>query len=125
MRNYHDLASLANLSAIAIDFHINKKANEKDYSNVKDLSKKLDELSKEYLDPISLFMLADVIWTNNEELRKKEANDVYRQTNLLAKDLACFRKFPRERQEELRDICVELSKKSMYYSNPYRIGLTV
>ena len=123
MRNYHDLASLANLSAIAIDFHINKKANEKDYSNVKDLSKKLDELSKEQSDPIGLIMLADVIWPNKEDLKGKQDGDFYLQTNLLAKDLACFREFPKERQEELRDVCVELSKRSMYYSNPYRIGL--
>ena len=123
MRNYNDLASLANLSAIAIEFHINETAKKEDYSNVKDLSKKLDELSKEHLDPISLFMLAEVIWTNNEELRGKEENDVYRQINLLAKDFACFKEFPRGRQEELRDVCIELSRKSMYYSDSYRLEL--
>jgi hypothetical protein len=123
MRNYHDLAFLASLSAIAIDFHINKKANEKDYSNVKDLSKKLDELSKEHLDPISLFMLAEVIWPNKEDLKGKQDGNFYLQTNLLAKDLACFREFPRERQEELRDVCVELSKRSMYYSDSYGLEL--
>ena len=121
MRNYHDLASLANLSAIAIDFHINKKANEKDYSNVKDLSKKLDGLSKEQLDPAGLIMLAEVIWPNKEDLKGKQDGDVYLQTNLLAKDLACFREFPRERQEELRDVCVKLGKRLIYPA--YRVYL--
>jgi len=68
-------------------------------------------------------MLAEVIWPNNEDLKGKEKDDVYRQINLLAKDLACFKEFSRERQEELRDVCIELSKRSMYYSNPYRLGL--
>lgn len=123
MKDYRDLAFLTSLSAIAIDFHINKKANEKDYSNVKELAKELDRLSKKQVDPTGLVMLAEVIWPNNEDLKGKEKDDVYRQINLLAKDLACFKEFPRERQEELRDVCVELSKRSMYYSNPYRLGL--
>jgi hypothetical protein len=123
MKDYRDLAFLTSLSAIAIDFHINKKANEKDYSNVKELAKELDRLSKKQVDPTGLVMLAEVIWPNNEDLKGKEKDDVYLQINLLAKDLACFKEFPRERQEELRDICVELSKESMYYSNPYRLGL--
>lgn len=125
MRSYHDLAHLANLSAIAIEFHINETAKKENYSNVKDLSKKLNEFSKEQLDPTGLIMLAEVIWSDDKDLIGKREDDVYLQANLLAKDLACFREFPRERQEELRDVCVELSKKSMYYSNPYRIGLTV
>jgi len=123
MKDYRDLAFLTSLSAIAIDFHINKKANEKDYSNVKELAKELDKLSKKQSDPTGLLMLAEVIWPNNEDLKGKEKDDVYLQTNLLAKDLACFREFPRERQEELRNVCVELSRRSMYYSNPYRLEL--
>jgi len=117
------LAFLASLSAIAIDSHINEGVKEKDYSNVKELAKELDRLSKEQVDPTGLVMLAEVIWPNNEDLKGKEKYDVYRQINLLAKDLACFKEFPREGQEELRDVCVELSRRSMYYSNPYRLEL--
>lgn len=126
MRNYHNLAFLANLSAIAIDSHIIRGlANEKDYSNVKELVKKLDKFSKEKSDPTRLQMLAEVIWPDNKDLMEKEEDHAYLQVNLLAKDLDCFREFPRERQEELRDVCVKLSKKSMDYPDQYRIGLTV
>lgn len=117
------MAFLASLSAIAIDSHINGRVKEKDYSNVKELVKKLDGLSKEQSNPTGLIMLADVIWPDNEDLKGKEKDDVYLQINLLAKDLACFREFSRDRQEELRDVCVELSRRSMYYSDSYRIGL--
>ena len=122
MRNYRGLAFLASLSAIATDLYINKGTKEKDYSNVKELAKELGKISKERLDPKGLLMLAEVIWPNNEDLKGKKEDDVYLQINLLAKDLDHFREFPKERQEELRYVCVELSKKSMYYSYPYRIG---
>ncbi len=125
MINYEDLAFLASESAIAIDSHIKGRVKEKDYSNVEELANKLDKFSKEQLDPIGLLMLAEVIWPNNKDLMGKREYHVYRQTNRLAKDLACFREFPKEKQEELRDVCVELSKKSKYYSIPDRIGLTV
>lgn len=123
MRNYRELASLANLSAIAIDSHINGRIKKENYSNIRALANELDKLSKKKLDPISHFMLAEVIWPDDKDLEGKKDDDVYPQTNLLAKDLACFEKFPRERQEELRDVCVELSERSMYYSNTYRLGL--
>lgn len=119
------LALLASSSAIAIDSHTKERANKEDYSNVKELAKELDKFSKEKLDPRGLFMLAEVIWPDNKELLGKEDDDAYLQVNLLAKDLDYFRKFPRERQKELRDICVKLSKKSMDYSDPYRIGLAI
>jgi len=123
MRNYRDLAFLTSSSAIAIDSHINGTAKKEDYSNVEELVKELYKRSKEQSNPTSLIMLAKVIWPNNEDLKGKKKDDVYLQTNLLAKDLACFREFPRERQEELRNVCIELSKRSMYYSDSYRLGL--
>jgi len=114
MRNYRDLVFLTSLSAITIDSHLNWRVKEKEYSYVKKLANELDGLSKEQLDPAGLIMLAEVIWPNKEDLKGKQDVDVYLQTNLLAKDLACFREFPRERQEELRDVCVKLSKRLIY-----------
>ena len=121
MKDYRDLAFLTSLSAIAIDSHLNWRIKKKEYSYVKDLAKELDGLSKEQLDPAGLIMLAEVIWPNKEDLKGKQDGEVYLQTNLLAKDLACFREFPRERQEELRDVCVKLSKRLIYPA--YRIYL--
>ncbi len=118
MRNYRGLAFLTSLSAIATDLYINKGAKEKDYSNVKELAKELGKISKEQLDPKGLLMLTEVIWPNIEAWEGKKDDDVYLQINLLAKDLTHFREFSRKRQEELRDVCVKLSKKSMYYSYP-------
>jgi len=121
MRDYRDLVFLTSLSAITIDSHLNWRVKKKEYSYVKKLVKELDGLSKEQLDPAGLNMLAEVIWPNKEDLKGKQDGDVYLQTNLLAKDLACFREFPRERQEELRDVCVRLSKRLIYPA--YRIYL--
>jgi hypothetical protein len=121
MRDYRDLVFLTSLSAITIDSHLNWRVKKKEYSYVKKLVKELDGLSKEQLDPAGLIMLAEVIWPNKEDLKGKQDGDVYLQTNLLAKDLACFREFPRERQEELRDVCVKLSKRLIYPA--YRIYL--
>ena len=121
MRSYRDLAFLASLSAITIDSYLNWRVKKKEYSYVKKLVKELDGLSKEQLDPAGLIMLTEVIWPNKEDLKGKQDGDVYLQTNLLAKDLACFREFPRERQEELRDVCVRLSKRLIYPA--YRIYL--
>ena len=121
MRNYHDLAFLTSLSAITIDSHLNWRVKKKEYSYVKKLVKELDRLSKEQLDPAGLIMLAEVIWPNKEDLKGKQDGDVYLQTNLLAKDLACFREFPRERQEELKDVCVKLGKRLIYPA--YRVYL--
>ncbi len=124
MRNYENLDFLASLSAIAIDSHITEQANKKNYSNVRDLSKRLRMLSnKEELDPTGLLMFAKVIWPNDEDLKGKKDCDVYPQVNLLAKDLACFKEFPIERQKELRNVCVGLSKKVAHYSNLYGLKL--
>ena len=125
MENYRDLALLASLSAIGIDSHIHGLIKEKNYFHIKELAKKLGEFLKKQSDPTDLVMLGEVVWPNIEDWEGKKNDDVYLQINLFAKDLAYFKEFPRERQEELRDVCVELSKKSMYYSNPCRIGLTV
>ena len=121
MRNYEKLDFLASLSAIAIDSHITEQANKKNYSNVRDLSKRLRMLSnKEELNPTGLLMFAKVIWPNDEDLKGKKDCDVYPQVNLLAKDLACFEELSREKQKELRNVCLELSKKSQYYSHLYK-----
>ena len=115
MRNYRDLAILASSSAIGIDSHIHGLIKEKNYLHIKELAKELEGLSKEKLSPTCLVMLGEVVWPNIEDWEGKKKDDVYLQTNLFAKDLACFKEFPRERQEELRDVCVELSERSMHY----------
>lgn len=124
MRSYEDLAFLASLSAIAIDSHIKGRAKEKSYSNVEELAKELDKFSKEKLDPIGLMMLAEVIWPDKEDLKEKNVDDVYLQTNRLAKNLVRFEKFPRKKQEGLRDICVELSKQAKRYHVGKRVPHT-
>ena len=124
MRNYRDLAHLASLSAMVIDSYINNwRIKKKEYFYVKELIKELDRLSKERLDLGGLVMLAEVIWPNNEDLKRKEKDDVYLQTNLLAKNLARFREFSKEKQEELKDVCVDLSRRLMYPA--YRLYVAV
>jgi len=118
MNDYRGWGLLASLAARGINSHIEKEVKKKDHVIIKELAEKLDKLSKKQLDPVGLIMLLQVIWPNHEDLKEKKKEDVYLQTNLLAKDLACFRKFSRERQEELRDICIELSERA-YSSHIY------
>jgi hypothetical protein len=115
MKKYENLDILASFAAIGIDSHINKRAKKENYSNVKELANKLEEFSKEQLDPTGLSMFSEVIWLNHEDLKGKTEDDVYQHISSLAEDLARFEKFPQKRQEELRDICVRLSKRSASY----------
>ena len=75
---------------------MNKQAKKENYSNVKELANKLEELSKEQLDPTGISMFSEVIWLNHKDLQGKTEDDVYSHINSLAQDLAYFEKFPRE-----------------------------
>lgn len=50
--------------------------------------------------------------------RGDHIDQLYLEANLLSKDLYHFEELPREKQEELRGACIELSRQARYLSGP-------
>jgi hypothetical protein len=109
--NLYDLVLLANNSAIEIDSNIIRKVYT-GYSYVRELAQEMENASRNYLDSTEILLFVEVIWPNEKDRIGRNVDEVYLQTNLLAKDLFHFSKFPKERQEELRNICVGLSRQA-------------
>jgi hypothetical protein len=115
-----DLAVLASNSAIEIDCHIIGRTKEENYTYTKKLSEEMYHTSRDHLDPTKLMILWDTIWPGEKDEMWRMVGDVYLHTNLFARDLACFTDLSKERQEGLKDTCIELSGQSMRYDDSYR-----
>ena len=109
--DYRDLAFLASGSAVAIEIYLNGDKSENHFSqNVEKLSEEVGRLSKrDGYDFGNILMLAEIIWPNRKDWKDGAVDGVYLQANLLAKELRCFNELSRERQIELRDVCLKVS----------------
>ena len=122
MRYYLNLASGASNAAIAIDHHLLGRAMQKEYQNINILSERLYSIVRDY-DPTPEWMMNDTIWPNREDWKGKTVEDTKLQTWLFAKDLETLTELSRERQEELRDACLSLSRNAQRYSRPFILRL--
>jgi hypothetical protein len=105
---------LASRAAQGIDSYFRGKGKEEYYKHVDQIAKEIDSFSKDPRDLDWFGILTKIIWPIEENL-KGVIEDVYLQANLLAKDLLVFRELSTERQEELRDVCLEISKQARYH----------
>lgn len=120
---YMGLAAEASDAEIAIDNHRLGKATEEQYQNVRNLSNSLYEIAKGY-DPSTEFMMDDVIWPNRKDWVGKTRDDTRLQTWLFAKNLETFTYLSKERQRELLDACLRLSREARYSSKPMILRLS-
>lgn len=119
--NFLDLA--LNTSEAAVDISNVILGNNLDinYQNINRISKYLYNISEsDRIDPTESLMLAKAIWPNKEDWKGKRDDDLKLQIGLFVKDLELLIELPIERQEILRDACVDLSKSSLNYSRELR-----
>ena len=114
---YLELAKQALDAATAIDNHRLGLATTEQYQSVKDLAQTLYRISEGY-DPTSEMMMGNVFWPNKEDLKGKTVEDAKLQTRRFANDLETLTELLGERQEELRDASLSLSKAAQRYSRP-------
>ncbi|MCX6749326.1 MAG: hypothetical protein NTW17_01100 [Candidatus Pacearchaeota archaeon] len=118
-------ATFVSIVAMTIDKHAGGHySTNEDYEAVNTLANKLDKLSEDPKDYLGLQSMVYIIWPKIKKEEGKTMDDICLQTNLLAKELRCFRELPTKRQEELRDVCLDLSKRIKVEENSsYRMGL--
>lgn len=85
-----------------------------EYQDVQRLSNQLYKIL-EYPNPLYEKVMAETIWPDKKDWEGKNRGDIQLQTWLFAKDLLKFRDFSREKQEELRNTCIELSREAQCY----------
>lgn len=110
-------------SEVAVDISNIVLGNKVDinYQNINGISKYLYNISQSNrIDSTEDLMLAEAIWPNKEDLKGKRNDDLKFQIWLFAKDLELLTELPTERQEMLRDVCVDLSKSSLNCSRELR-----
>lgn len=117
-----DLPTLAVYTAGAIEQHLNKysiskEIHEDNQEAVERLSTKLQEATEEPLDLKLFCVISDMLWPMQEDKREKRKDDIILQTHLFAKELKNYQSLSRERQEELKDYCLELFDKILAYEN--------
>ena len=117
----HGLPIIASGAALDIECYL-QGGEQSSSEYVNHLAEEVDRISKNPSIDNSV-MLTKLAWPNREDLKGKSIEEAYVWANLLAKDLKYFREFPREKQEELRDACMELS--DLFYEDMYhtRYGL--
>lgn len=120
--HYLNLSLKACNVAIAIDNHILGRAKEEEYQTIKGLSEGLYAMVEAY-DPDFELMMAETIWPDIKDWPGKTREDTKLQNWLFAKDLSTLIELPRERQEELRDACISLSRMANTYSKPLILRL--
>ncbi len=120
----YDLPLLASTAAIAIEFHLNSVGEKKYYDYVSKLAEKVDKFSKKEYDEFNMGVpLLESFWPDSKDWNGRVVDDIYLHANLLAKDLRCFTELSRERQEELRDVCIRISDRAALATHSYRFGL--
>ena len=124
----YDLSSDVAMVALGIDNHLNKRATNRDYDRIKELSDKLDEDSKEdFLDPTMQGMYANLFWKNKKDWIGKKQRDVQEEISNFSEELSLLTKLPKDRQEYLKTTCLELSRGIMWVIDEryggYRRGL--
>ena len=120
MDPYIDYPMLALEAAIGIDMYLKGKQN-KYQKELEQLADELDSVSKTEMSPIQLTMFAELIYGQDRESHKgKNIKEVNLQIRLLSKDLSDMTVLSKEKQEFLKQTCIELSNQFSRYSHPFR-----
>ena len=91
------------------------------YPNIREISEYLYNISQNNkIDTTEGLMLAEAVWSNRKDWKGKREDYLKFQIRLFAKDLELLTQLSTERQEILRDACVDLSKSSLNYSRQLR-----
>jgi hypothetical protein len=111
----------ASLAAIEIEISM-REGRLGPHANVIALAKELEEFSRKEPDAFSLKGLtyANLFWPNYEDWRGKTAGELEVQINLFSKELRCFEELDEEKQRELINYCIRLSKLEQANDNSYR-----
>lgn len=117
MMNLWILADLSSKAAIGINSHIiGQHRDRRFYGYVKELAQEIEGASRRHLYSTEMDFLIKAIWPN-EKNRGNNIDQIYLEANLLSRVLYHFEELSRERQEELRDACLGLSKAAQSYFN--------
>ena len=119
-----DLPFLASEAAIDIDNYLRIKTQEE--KSIQDLAHLIDTLTEGESPRVNLPDNCTVLsyaLSGREKFEEywkgKHINEVTLQTKLIARNLRAFKSLTKEKQEELSNFCVRLSREIAYYQSQY------